>query len=57
MDTVKLIQVIEATLTRRGSGKSGIDPVRIITQYWSTEGVLLAEKDHWKEKEEITQPE
>lgn len=48
MDTVELIQVIRTTLTRRGEGKDESDPVRIITQYWSTDGELLAEVDPWK---------
>lgn len=43
MDTAKLIQVIETTLTRRGNGKD--DPFRIITQYFSPDGTLLAERD------------
>lgn len=45
MDEVKAIQVIETTLTRRGSGKSNADPIRVVTQYWSFDGTLLAEKD------------
>lgn len=45
MDEVELIQVIRTTLTRRGDGESTDDPVRIITQYWSTDGKLLAEVD------------
>ncbi|MNV81866.1 hypothetical protein D3C71_1755610 [compost metagenome] len=43
MDTCKVIQVIETRLTRRGNGID--DPVRIITQYWTLDGVLLAEVD------------
>ena len=45
MDTVRIIRVIETTLTRRGSGKSEADPMRVVTQYWSLEGKLLAEHD------------
>jgi hypothetical protein len=45
MDTCRVIQVIETTLTRRGSGKSEDDPIRVITQYWSLDGELLAEVD------------
>ncbi len=45
MDTCRLIQVIETTILRRGSGKDAYDPIRIVTQYWSTDGVLLAEVD------------
>lgn len=44
MDTCRKIEVIETTLTRRGKG-SGNDPVRVITQYWSLDGKLLAEVD------------
>lgn len=46
-DSVRLIEVIQTTLTRRGEGKSENDPVRIITQYWSLDGTLLAEVDPW----------
>lgn len=44
MDRAELIQVIRTTLTRRGDGVVG-DPIRVITQYWSTDGELLAEVD------------
>lgn len=44
MDTCKLIQVIETTLTRRGNGRED-DPFRVITEYWSTDGKLLAQVD------------
>ena len=40
---VELIEVIRTTLSKRGNGKD--IPVRIITQYWSTDGELLAEVD------------
>lgn len=43
MDTVRRIEVIETTLLRRGNGKD--DPIRVITQYWSLDGDLLAEYD------------
>ena len=46
--TCKVIQVIVTTLLRRGSGKSEEDPIRIITQYWSLDGELLAEIDPTK---------
>jgi hypothetical protein len=52
MINAKLIEVIE-TVSLKGEGVKG-DPVRHVTQYWSKDGILLAEKDHWKwEKEEI----
>jgi hypothetical protein len=48
----KLIEVIEVH-TSKGKGVEG-DPFRLLIQYWSKDGELLAEKDHWKwEKEEI----
>lgn len=49
MDTVRIIEVVETTLTRRGKGVEN-DPVRIITQYWSRDGELLAEKDPFVEE-------
>ncbi len=45
MDEAKVIQVIETTLMRRGSDKDANDPIRIIRQYWSLDGKLLAEVD------------
>lgn len=42
-NTVRQVTVIEVTATR-GEGVES-DPVRVITQYWSPEGALLAEKD------------
>jgi len=48
MDAVRLIQVIETTLTRRGTGVAP-DPVRVIRQYWSLDGELLAEVDPFEE--------
>jgi len=44
MDTVKVIEVVETTLLRRGEGTS-TDPFRCITQYWSKDGQLLCEHD------------
>lgn len=43
-DYARVIQVVETTLERRGKGVEG-DPIRIITQYWSMDGELLAEVD------------
>lgn len=48
MDTVKVIEVIETTLSRRGRGEPG-SPIRIITQYWTMKGELIFEKDHWRD--------
>ena len=44
MDTVRAMEVIETTLTRRGRGVEG-SPIRVITQYWDKDGTLLAERD------------
>ncbi len=40
---VQLIEVIRTELEMRGNGKD--DPIRIIVQYWSKDGTLLAEVD------------
>ena len=48
MDTAKLIQVIETTILRRGDGTKE-NPIRFITQYWSIDGILLAEVDPHRE--------
>lgn len=45
--TAKVIQVIE-TKAERGLGVEK-DPVREITQYWSLDGKLLAERDEDKQ--------
>lgn len=43
----RLIQVIE-TEVKRGLGIER-DAIRAVTQYWSPEGKLLAERDEWLE--------
>ncbi|MNC24427.1 hypothetical protein D3C75_724820 [compost metagenome] len=43
MDTCRVVELIETTLTRRGDGKT--DPIRVITQYWTVDGQLLFEID------------
>lgn len=43
VDRAEVMQVIKTTLLRRGDGQ--LDPVRIVTQYWSFSGDLLAEVD------------
>ena len=45
---VEVIEVVRTRLQRRGQGVVG-DPVRILTQYWSLEGELLAEIDPFNE--------
>jgi hypothetical protein len=44
MDAVRVMEVVETTLTKRGKGVED-DPVRCVRQYWSREGELLAEVD------------
>lgn len=44
--SAKEIKVIE-TISTRGSGYSG-NPIRLVTQYWSLDGKLLAERDDYK---------
>lgn len=46
-DGARVIEVIE-TRSCRGSGTQE-DPYRIVVQYWSLEGELLAEKDDIRE--------
>lgn len=45
METVRVLQVIETKLLRRGSGRTAADPIRIVTQYWTMEGELIFELD------------
>lgn len=40
---VQRIEVIRTYIETRGDGKS--DPIRIIEQFWSMDGELLAEND------------
>lgn len=42
----RVIEVIEAN-ERRGSGRSEIDPARLVTCYYTRDGELLAECDPW----------
>jgi hypothetical protein len=42
--SVQTRMVIETKLEKRGAGTAE-DPIRIITQYWSLDGELLAERD------------
>ncbi len=43
-DTVRMVTLIETTLTRRGKGVED-DPIRIITQWWTPTGELVVERD------------
>lgn len=47
----EVIQVIRTKLLRRGKGKD-YDPIRIIEQFWSLDGKLLAENDPYKKESE-----
>lgn len=49
----RLIQVIETDLELRGKGVPD-DPVRRVTQYYSTEGVWLAERDTWLLEQQVS---
>lgn len=44
MFNAKLIQVIVTEIEQRGDGTKE-SPIRRVTQYWSTDGKLLAERD------------
>ena len=43
-DVVRRIEVIETNIERRGDGSKD-DPTRRVTQFWSLDGQLLAERD------------
>ena len=53
MKSVEVIEVVATTLMRRGAGVKD-DPVRIITQYWSKGGRLLAEVDPMLDRDRYT---
>ena len=44
-DAAKVIQVIITSLLRRGEGTGSDDQVRIVRQFWSLDGKLIAEVD------------
>ena len=46
--TVKLVKVVQVCF-KRGSGTDA-DPVRLVNQYWSIKGQLLAENDPGNEE-------
>lgn len=50
-DSARVITVVETTMTRRGCGNAEYNPIRIVTQYWSLDGKLLAESDPFRRKE------
>lgn len=43
--SARVVQVIRSNLTMRGEGLPPGDPIRQVVQFWSVEGVLLAEVD------------
>ena len=50
IDVARVIQVIE-TRSCRGDGTQE-NPCRIVIQYWSLEGKMLAEKDSYNENDD-----
>jgi len=48
--SVALIHVIRTELSKRGEGTEE-DPIRLIVQYWSLDGELLAEVDEFQKEE------
>lgn len=46
----KVIQVVETDLERRGSGRDESSPIRVVRQYYSFDGELLAELDPYRER-------
>jgi hypothetical protein len=50
MDEVSVIkrEFILTSLLRRGEGKSEEDPIRCITQLWTTDGKLIGEDDSFR---------
>jgi hypothetical protein len=44
-----VMQVIRTDIELRGNGTTA-DPYRRVVQFWSFDGALLAEVDHWAEK-------
>ena len=58
MDTAVLMECIVTTIARRGDGVSTDSPIRVVTQVWTKEGALIAERDpcamrieEWREHE------
>lgn len=50
MDTAEVIKVIRTTLTRRGKGTED-SPIRVIEEFWSLDGELLASNDPCPERD------
>jgi hypothetical protein len=55
-DGARVIKVIETNILRRGDGVDDRSPIRIITQYWSLDGDLLAECDPCSEVIRVEEP-
>lgn len=56
-NTPRLVKMIEVVMVEslRGFGQQG-DPVRVVTQYWSLDGELLAENDPVRPVTETEEP-
>ena len=50
--SARVMQVIQ-TETMRGKGIAPDDPCRTVIQYYTFDGELLAERDEWKEEQEL----
>lgn len=48
---VRMQFVIESAQTLRGNGEDVDDPVRVVYQYFTRDGILLAENDPWETRE------
>lgn len=44
MNQVRVLQVIETNILRRGDGTKG-NPFRVVTQYWTMDGEIITEID------------
>ena len=53
-DSARVIQVVETNLTRHGDG-SEENPWRVVRQYWTFDGELLAEVDAWADERRFLQ--
>lgn len=51
--SVEIVTLIKTSLTKRGKGVEG-DPIRRVTEYWTLDGGLEFEIDHWEEQSKPT---
>lgn len=42
---VKVVRLIETSITKRGSGSGPNSPIRVVTQWWTMNGELVFEID------------